>query len=936
MRATFFDTWSEVKINRLVKVGYGRMVVNTTNNESLVKPTKLANMMLSADEIFSNFTVSQIQALNQDYLRNIKVAKNELHNLVGQKYRDLIRISENIKQMNDQANVVSQELSNLSFNKSNFADFRDNQLAVFKRKTKEQLLSSFYDKSKEETLKNIVNEKLLSFVLTLDSDKERKSNFYDELVYYSRLVLFLEHNYSDVLNANKHLRSRFEKLKERLQVKLEHEIASYNFHCYLSGISYSYLYSDEKMDTGFFESSATNHGDLFSDDWHELLLYESEIENESSMPIDFSYDNELPPFLSLFISYYFLLLSSNSEIRTDTVVQMVLKLRIGFLEHLQTNVKGFEITDQFMSVNFEILFRYIENTFNYVKFYIEGEDGGESHLKKELTKILNKDTFLEFVPPHDDLKEQPDSLKFNVESVSSVSVEVYGSQIDEMNQILISIIDHIISSVPDQESKSEVNLANSLLILQRLLKGIRKTEIFFENTTKHYRLLSCLITENVDSKNNLTDILDTLVLNCKDIFSSHFNNLYSNDDAAPSIYRLMSDPSNIEMKHNAQHCDLFSNQISDLMDNNTNGYINDMKYFSLIPDFALGLDDVSFKIWSWFNDLKILNQMVSTSEKYDDETADPDNFAGYFVNYISKTKSKLADDSESKFLNTFLAHFKELSDFSHDGIKSSISLMMEKLQSSAHELMSNKQPLEYAYYMLRALLTLNNRISDISSDKLAFQDTIGSIDEISQKISVYLIHHIPTIDFTGNGSFTSQIVKLYSGQKNTDLDSELVLPSRPSLKLISLVYDLSSRYLSLSGKDSFSRLVYSKLFANVKSFVEDKNEWILHALIDNMSELLVPKRDEAKTEEHLTFENYDPENKIMTLQVLADIVFLRLLITEEYAVDENMQLHSSIIEKVREYSDDNFLTDDVCHHIIKSVVEFYQSNKKMYIPLLNK
>ncbi|CCE86575.1 Piso0_005072 [Millerozyma farinosa CBS 7064] len=912
------------------------MVVNAINNDSSVKPTKSVDMMLNADEIFSNFTVSQIQALNQDYLRNVKVAKEELHNLVGHKYRDLIRISENIKQMNDQASAMSQELSDLSFNKSNFVDFRDNQLAVFKRKTKEQLLASFYDRSKEETLKNIVNEKLLSFVLTLDSDKERKSKFYDELVYHSRLFLFLEHNYSDVLNSNKHLSSRFEKLKKRLQVKLQHEIAPYNFHCYLSGISYSYLYSDGKMDTNFFESGAANHRDLFSDDWYELSLYESEIENESSMPIDFSYDNGLPPFLSLFISYYFLLLSSDSEILINKVIEMVLKLRIGFLENLKMTVKGFKNTDEFMSVNFEILFRYIENTFNYVKFYFEGKDGGESHLKKELIKILDKNTFSEFVPPYDDPKEQQKSHKFDAESVNSVSVEVYGPQFDEMNQIMISIIDHIIGSVPDKESKSEVNLANSLLILQRLLKGIRKTEIFFGNTTKHYRLLAHLITEHDDRKNNLTEILDTLVSNCKEIFSSHFNNLYSNDDAAPSIYKLISNPSNIEMKHNVQHCDLFSNQISDLMDNNTNGYINDMKYFSSIPDFALSLDDVSFKIWSWFNDLKILNQMVSTSEKYDDETADPDNFTGYFVNYISKTKSKLADDSKSKFLNIFLAHFKELSNFSHNGIKSSISSMMEKLQTSAHELMSNKQPLEYAYYVLRALLTLSNRISDISSDKLAFQDTIGSIDEISQKISVYLIHHIPTVDFTGNGSFTVQIVKLYSGQKNAVSEGELVLPSRPSLRLISLVYDLSSRYLSLSGKDSFSRLVYSKLFSNAKSFVEDKNEWILHTLIDNMSELLVPNSDETKAVEHLTFENYDPQNKNMTLQVFADIVFLRLLITEEYAVDENMQSHSSIIEKIREHSDDNFLTDDICHYIIKSVVDFYQSNKKMYIPLSNK
>ncbi|CCE85475.1 Piso0_005072 [Millerozyma farinosa CBS 7064] len=910
------------------------MVVNGTSNDSLDKPTKSVDRMLSTDEIFSNFTVTQIQALNQDYLRNVKLAKDELHNLVGQKYRDLIRISENIKQMNDQANVVSQELSDLSFNKSNFVDFRDNQFTVFKRKTKEQSLASFYAKSKEETLKNIVNEKLLSFILTLDSDKERKSNFYDELVYYSRLFLFLEHNYSDVFNANKYLMTRFGKLKERLQVKLEHEIASYNFHCYLSGISYSYLYSDGKMDTNFFESSASNHRDLFSDNWHELSLYESEIENESSMPIDFSYDNELPPFLSLFVSYYFLLLSTDSELTINRVVQIVLRLRIEFLEHLHTKVKGFKVINEFMSINFEVLFRYIENTFNYVQFYIEGKDGGESHLKKELSKILNKNTFSEFVPPHEDLKEQRNSREFNSGSINSVSVDVYGPQFDEMNQIMISIIDQIISSVPDKESKSELNLANLLLILQKLLKGIRETEIFFGNTTKHYRLLAYLIAENAESKNNLTEILDTLVSNCKDIFSSHFNSLYSSDDAALSIYRIMSDPLNIERRHNVQHCDLFSNQISDLMDTNTNGYINDMKYFSSIPDFALSLDDVSFNIWSWFNDLKILNQMVSTNKKHDDETADPDNFAGYFVNYISKTNSKLADTSNSKFLNTFLGHFKELSDFSHDGIKSSISSMMEKLQISAHDL-SNKQPLEYAYYMLRALLTLSNRISDISSDKLTFQDTIGSIDEISQKISVYLIHHIPTVDFTGNGSFESEIVKIYSHHKNTDSDGELVLPSRPSLKLISLVYDLSSRYLSLSGKVTFSRLVYSKLFSNVKSFVEDKNEWILHTLIDNMSKLLVPESDEAKSVEYMTFEKYDPANKNMTLQVFADIVFLRLFITEEHTVDENVHLHSSIIEKVREFSDDNFLTDDICHHIIKSVVEFYQSNKKMYIPLSN-
>lgn len=911
------------------------MVTSTTNNDSLVKPTKLADMMLSTDEIFSNFTVSQIQALNQDYLRNAKLAKDELHHLVGQKYRDLIRISESIKQMNDEASVISLELSDLSFHKSNFVDFRDNRLAVFKRKTKEQLLTSFYDKIKEETLKNIVNERLLSFILTMESKKERKSNYYDELVYYSGLFLFLEHHYSDVLSANKHLLLRVEKLKKRLQVKLEHDIACYNFHCYLSGISYSYLYSDGNMDADFFESSAANHRDPFSDDWHELLLYESEVENETSLSFNFSHQNDLPPFLSLFISYYFLLLSSDSKASINKVVQMVLKLRVGSLEHLRTKIKGFETTDDFMSVNFEILLRYIENTFNYIKYYIEGKDGVEPYLEKQLKKISNQNTFQEFLLFHDDLKEQQNFHESSVEPINSVRAETYRLQLDEMNQIMISIIEHIISTVTDSESKSELNLTNLLLILQRFLKALRKTEIFYGNTTRNYRLLACLISENHDSKNRLTEILETLVLNCKDIFSSHFNSLYSAVDTAPSIYKLMTDWSNIEMKHKVHHCALFSSQISDLMDDNTNSYINDMKYFALIPDFALTLDDVSFKIWSWFNDLKILNLMVSTNEKSYDGTADPDNFIGYFVSYISNSKSVLADDAKSKFLSIFLAHFKKLSDFSQSEMKSSISLMIEKLQVNAHELISSKQSLEYAYYMLRALLTLSNRISDISSDKLTFQDTISSIDYLLRKISAHLIHHIPTVDFIGNGSFTKQIVELYSGRKDTNQEGELMLPSRPSLKLISLIYDLSSRYLSLSGEDSFSRLVCSKLFSNIKSFVEDKNEWILHTLIENISDLLAPKSDETKAVERLKFENFDSTNKNMTLQVFADIIFLKLFITEESLVDKIVQLHSSVIEGVRRNSDDNFLTDDACQHIIKSVVEFYQSNKKIYIPLLN-
>ncbi|OWB86299.1 hypothetical protein B5S33_g4985 [[Candida] boidinii] len=89
-------------------------------NSNINKNDELELFNKSSNELFTEYSIRDIETLNLKLSNTIDVSKDELRTLVGSKYRDLLNVADNIIVMRELSIIQNDKLNNLIFKKSNY------------------------------------------------------------------------------------------------------------------------------------------------------------------------------------------------------------------------------------------------------------------------------------------------------------------------------------------------------------------------------------------------------------------------------------------------------------------------------------------------------------------------------------------------------------------------------------------------------------------------------------------------------------------------------------------------------------------------------------------------------------------------------------------------------------------------------------------------
>lgn len=185
------------------------------------------NLYSDVDEIFTKLDISQIHQLNKKYRNIIDDTKSNLHDLVGSKYRDLIKIAEDIGDIYQHSSDIDLKVQQLSYKPTKFISiYLDNYGKFDSYMRKQNALQSQKD-SRSIIVRNVINKKLRKLDQKIKLGKSplvHTSNF----IYYAKVYHTIEKAFLDIIEKDNNINEKYYELKRNFKNYLEYEISAYN------------------------------------------------------------------------------------------------------------------------------------------------------------------------------------------------------------------------------------------------------------------------------------------------------------------------------------------------------------------------------------------------------------------------------------------------------------------------------------------------------------------------------------------------------------------------------------------------------------------------------------------------------------------------------------------------------------------------------------
>lgn len=839
------------------------------------------------EDIFTQYLIPQIQKLSKNYKLDAENAKSDLFKLVGNKYRDLVEIAEDIRTMHSDSVVIYERLSSLSYRKLTFGDFTNNNpYAKFDSEARKLNAQKSRINSKKTILKNIIYNRLVPIDLELKSPVAE--SFTDQtkqlLAYmnYSKIYYTIEVVFDDILRTDAFLKDKFDHLKSRYSSHLEVLIAEHNSwignyapqNTTLNTLVRHYIMS---VDTGLEELS-------------EFILGDVDIDSSALHNLQ---TQDLQPLVAYLCAYLILNLN-NPDLNTLTkVFEKFAEIRMAYIDSLLNQIlEEYKVADDFV-VDFLRLFLYFENTCNYIKAYFESPT-----LQGNLIQTLKKQTENWSATDVIGFRNwfEVESIHFNNQLYE---IRIPESSLEAVNEIIMKLVKSISTTFGKLLQTSTAITGSSLSQISETQKLCYNFFVDFSNLNRfcHGQGVKCHMVRILQECHLLSSILEDVATRISQAYNDQ-------------LQHLISDSTKMSQKNGSlvesEHLRLFSQPLFETIDNNIDSYLEIMGDIaastSLIPNSsALG----SAHVGQWFLMVNQIHDLLS--------------FPG------EATKSGL--DGQKMSLLVLAEQLKEVdasSSFCDLVEKKSTSLkerllnaLWSKLETYVHEVVGNfgnenaNSNISKRYEFLRILLTLvenlnvlQSRLSAIPGIERNLQKILSNIED-SCKESVCIIfdgvmRHPKTIEVQETLSKYLQETGSFS-------------------QFTGLIYQLATVFLApndyLYSKEYENIQLYSSPVIKAK-FSNLKQDWVLKSLVSPLKE----KLNSIKTDQKETTET---ENKsIQSTQVrtlLSDIYFLLLIVEEELQLND----YSTMVE------------DEILQGIKKEVSEFYASSKNVFLPLLN-
>lgn len=885
----------------------------------------------SVDDIFRQMSIPQIHKLSREYKLKIEKTKSDLHSLVGSKYRDLIKIAEDIDSMYLISSDVDLKLTDLSYQKSNFIPFSNsNSHAKFNTIVRANHAREARRSSRILILRDAVNNILEKFDLKLSINENGSPLVHtSNLIYYAKVYYTIESLFADLLERYSNLKQKFLRLKENFINYLENELSSYNlFDNAVYGTTNDKIKHNQKLKLSDLNNNRTMSSladaQVFDDLYQEESFDPIEEDPADSFENDEyikskheSYNKLLPPIVNYLIAYTIANICNAELNSVQKVLLKFIQLRHNYLESLLNKA---DTTYDATQLNYFVIFKFIENTCGYIEKYFENV---HSTYHRSLNLAIRPWKASNLLGFRGWFNEEDVNLK------EAYNYEVFPLQVSASIENLPNVIYNFMKNkiISTKVEVSFENVWRTLLIYHNFFFGLIRLFDYASFNESQSKLIT--IIENKKEDNILIQLTKAVKKVIQGAFSDHYGELLSKDNSSiiTKIQEYIHQRDKSE--HSEERLELFSSGLTDLMDANLEMYIGEISNIS----FASSGETISDSLMKWFDKFDDFNILLDLHSAQDDNKLSSfnclKNLNVFLSRPISETKQEIKWGLFDKqwFESEFSSLYKELNSSFSFSINSFVSDLQNILESS-----ESNDIVSY-YYLLNILITIKERLTSLDTVNLDVILAESSIDELCKKLFSYSIEELPKDKFFA--SFDDLVHELVLSSQMEDL------PTRPSLKLAASIYELATSYLSAGVSDT--NHTYEKLFLSVNGsiiFVNLKNKWIQHELINErfdkaIEKLLTKDQEEEKVDIELRPKQENqvsnaPSKEVQAVNIFANMVFLYQFITS--SEEDSQMFAESTFKKLNE---NGTLIDDVTLRIVtKSIVDYFKSSQTLYLPLL--
>lgn len=773
------------------------------SNESISELTDF-----SVDEIFSKYSVAQVQRLQLEYKSNVAQAKDDLHRLVGEKYRDLIRIAEDIEGMSAVSRIVDTQLSDLSYKSSNYVSFGSNPLTKFDSLLRHAKAKSARSRSGKTILNNVINNKLIGLDLKLKTNMLKKSS---TLVFMAKLYYTIGVTFKDTLLQSPHVSTNLLILKKNFVDHLEHKIATARTGSE-SLLAESEIFHSKPKLRQDDENEFDIYDDAYGDDEQEEFS-DSE-ESEYFLPFASKF-NSSSPIVNYIIAYIIVNRDNKKLNSLEKIAEKIVSLRRLYLEKCLARALESVKAPGETKVDFIPIFSYIETTCLLTDKYFLSPEAASNDVLKQLKSITNWNAS-DLIGFHNWFEEELISFR-DIDCSLPIPRTAIEQELSQFGSIAYNFSERCLNKFNNQIDSYQSS-ERALHLFQKFIGGLRRTEVLCLANSPTCFTVQYFAKDDVTSR--LLDFIQKQIVEVQ--IESHLGQLNLADEN--SIVQLVKR----EIEGTSFRGDIihepFTQDVFDLMDDNMNYYIKSVVQLSSLNKHSTGESkNISSEaaLRNWFSKSLSLLRLLSPAE---------DSIPKKIHSLLGREFKEVNGLSSS--WGTFTkVHLQDVFSTLQETVLKSVIGQTSIFATVVDKLVQTYLHLEdsgHMMFLLRILLVLKENAKLISDSTI-----VPSIDQNISEICNTLFASLLSSPISGKKLFAEYIRD--GSLLVSDFDSA-TLPVRPHLGLNSAVYGIVQKLLDCSH---FNRYEMCSMYLNdslTENFVAAKNEWIMNNVIAAMLE----------------------------------------------------------------------------------------------------
>ncbi|KAI3405830.2 hypothetical protein KGF56_001437 [Candida oxycetoniae] len=871
--------------------------------------------------MFVQCNVSEIQQLSKSYRRVISTTKTDLHNLVSAKYRDLIKIAEDISDINQKTLHIDTNLQELSSKPSTFVSPYNNQYHMFDTIVRRQYAKTAQLNSRHIIVKNLLKNKLGKLKNTIASGFSSPILYTSSLIHFVKLLYTIEVVFQDVLQSKKEkdLKSQVESIKGNLKTYLEFEISAYN-------VSESIFTSSDKFNTkqrtiqdNFILKTSLSDLSSLVDEMEDASLETYDDADDDSIEKGNNFDDDLhttndsvgknsSALCNYLVSYTMLMSITDSE----EVKHCFFELRIKYLLNALIGTNG-DLVNQYQ------VLKYLENTCLYIETYF---DNGSSDYYKTL-QALNVPWAATAVLSYRDWYEDAVVKLKAVTNANSITEKSTEGLFERVSETVSNIINFAGAGTEGDDTNK--TLPSCIIIFIRFITSLRRIKETSSVLGKNSKIVQITSKHNTVSRlfSNLTAVI-------KECLQKHLARLNSENGIWGTVQgHLESCGTSTDTLEPLD----FRPETVNLMDYDIDTY---MEQTIAKKGSQRGSNNSSTDaIWAlrdWLACFDNLKQIIALVDAAPTTNADTDN-APAEVDFVpttdiyhallplcqtlKKENLKWGDFSASVIEENFRSMTKD--------VETSLKREMIRFVTNISNLENNRDNIDQLIQYVGLLTSLKSASASISNI-----DIVDKIDSVCESTYSKIMDKI-------SEKRLDVIIEL-AVIKALEIDNSADTPTRPILSLASEIFSFAQELLK------FARVLRSsdaELFSKTSTlniFVTVKNNWLKEQLFNNKLEKALKKLSSEKDKmnrdkddgSNVIAINNDLPNKLApskALQLLANLHYLSLFYSTE-----PLDLHAQS-ELILGLCDEEEVGNSKLEAMRTGVEAFYKSRKNLYLPL---